>query len=1047
MSRGYASLLLAAWALVVLCACSSARAAGQGWEIVGSFAPTNLAPGGTGTLDLYVYDTGSVPSEGPVTVTDKLPEGVQATGGAGCVGTQEVACELPETATGVAPVLVKIPVSVKGNVPAGSEVVDRAAVSGGGASGEASTSIPIKFSSTSTGLGLSIFDGWFSEADGAVDTQAGSHPYELTLALGFNNDGTSPAGGEPHELNLDLPSGLIFDGRAVPQCERAVFDAQEGGLFLPGECAPSTVIGEDTMTVAGHGPVTVPVYNLQPPPGVMAELAFGAYSTHTIVDLGVRDDGSYGVLAHMGKVPQLHVLFDSLTLWGVPAEESHNLGRASNAANTVPAALLTLPPSCGSPPVFTAEILDTWEDANAAGTASFPGHDEAQAPIGLTGCDHLGFAPTMTAAPDTSHGDTPAGLTAEINALQETLSDPANLSVADLHNTTITLPQGVVVNPGFANALQTCQPSEARLESEGPPTCPASSKIGEVEIEMPLVKSDLTGTMYILASQPPNLRLLASASGDGIDLKLQGTLHLNEATGQPTLTLEQMPQLPFSAVRVIFDGGAQAALVTPALCGLYATSADLESSGSPLLQDVFDSKTFAIESGPGGAPCTSQLPFAPSLSAGSSTDQAGGSVGFSMLLERGDGQQRISSMQLKLPPGVSGMFSKVALCGEPQAGAGDCPEASQVGHVTFGAGPGPYPLFIPQAGQPSPAIYLTGPYQGAPFGLSIVLPLIAGPFDLGTEVVRARIEVDPGTGQLSVVTGSLPRIAGGIPLDLRTLSLDLDRPGFMFNPTNCDPNSVTGVVSSFEGATVPVESHFQVGSCQALRFEPHLSLSTQAKTSKAHGASLTAKILYPNLPASAGNEAEAQANIQTLKLQLPKRLSFRRSTIALACPASVFEAAATSCPAASVVGHAIALTPMLSAQLTGSVYYVAHAGQALPSIDAVLQGAGVTLDLTGSATSSKGAVSAIAFSQMPDIPTSLLEVSLPEGAHSALAASGSLCKGKSVAPTELGGQNGALIKQSTKLEVGGCPKAKAAKTKKKGDRAKAKVRKRGRSGA
>jgi uncharacterized repeat protein (TIGR01451 family) len=1026
MLKGYASVLFATCVLAGLCVCASAQAAGQGLEVVGSFAPTNLTPGGQGTLDLYVYNTGAVAGEAPVVVTDTLPAGVSATGGAGCTGTTLVTCEAEGLVTGGRPTQISIPVSVAANVAPGSEAVDRVIVNGGGASNAASATVPVRFGPAAPGLGFSLFDGWFSNANGTVDTQAGSHPYELTLALGFDNDGAGPSGGEPRGLDLDLPPGLISDARAVPQCARALFDAQGGQPSEAGGCPPATVIGEDTLVIAGHKPVTVAVYNLQPPPGVMAELGFSAYSTHVVVDMSIRGSQGYGLVARFTKMPQLHVLFDSLTLWGVPAEEANNPGRGGNPADTPPAALLTLPSSCGSSLAFSAEIAGTWEDPSASATGSFLAHDGRQAPIELAACDHLGFPPALTAAPDTAQGDTPAGVTVELTTPEEELSSPLNLAISNMQTTTVTLPQGLAVNPGFANALVACQPSEDGLGAEGPPTCPASSKIGEAEIETPLIKGKLTGNVYILQSQPPDIKLVAAASGDGANLKLQGTLELNGATGQPTLTLAETPQLPLATLRVVFDGGAQAVLATPPICGQYTTDADFTPSSSPAGQDVLLSKSFAIESGPGGTPCTAQLPFDPTMAAGSSTDQAGGYVSFSMLLERGDGQQRISAVQFKMPPGLQGMIAKVPLCAEPQAAAGTCPQASQVGHVVLGAGPGPYPLFIPQAGGAAAAIYLTGPYQGAPYGLSIGLPLVAGPFNLGTEVLRAKIEVDPHTGQWTIVTGSLPRIAGGIPLDLRALDLTLDRPGFMFNPTDCNPTSVTGAVSSFEGATVPVESHFQVGSCQVLKFEPHLTIATQAKTSKAAGASLTLKLTSPTGVPSA-SEAEAEANLQTLALKLPKQLTPRPTTVKQACAASVFAVDPANCPAASVVGSATATTPILPVPLTGPAYYVSHVGQALPSLTIVLQSSGVTLDLVASVVTSKAKVSTVTFTEVPDIPVSALEVTLAEGPHSAFAASADLCKGALAAPSELVGQNGATVKQSTKLTVSGCHKAKAAK--------------------
>ena len=452
------------------------------------------------------------------------------------------------------------------------------------------------------------------------------------------------------------------------------------------------------------------------------------------------------------------------------------------------------------------------------------------------------------------------------------------------------------------------------------------------------------------------------------------------------------------------------------------------------MAEAFPSSSFAIESGPGGSPCpSSPLPFAPSLIAGSTTDQAGGFTNFSLLLQNADAQQRIGALQFKVPEGLSGMISKVALCPEPQAEQGTCSAASQIGHATVAAGPGPYPLVIPQPGEPPAAIYLTGPYQGAPFGLSIVTPVIVGPFNLGTNVVRAKVEVDPHTAQITVTTDpsgphAIPAILDGVPTDLRTIDTVIDRPGFMFNPTDCNPMAFSGTATSTQGATAPISSHFQVGSCRSLEFKPDLKVSTSGKTSRADGASLTAKLIYPTGPLGA-NQASSQSNIARVKVELPKQLPSRLKTLQKACLAATFEANPANCPAASVVGHATAITPVLPVPLTGPAYFVSHGGEAFPSLIVVLQGYGVTVDLVGSTFISKHGITSSTFKTVPDVPVSTFELTLPEGPFSALAAHGNLCTIKKLAmPTEFFAQNGATIHQSTLIKATGCPKKQTHKT-------------------
>jgi hypothetical protein len=1074
MFRRYVALLVAICGLGILCAPSAAAdSPAPGWEVFTRTAPTDLPPGGIGELWIYAYNVGGAPSAG-ATVVDTLPPGVTAISDearhASCSGKTVVTCtpalsqgtfgagELADHETGIL-IPVKVAAGVEGTG------VNRVTVSGGGAATAASRSTPITFGTAAPGLGFAGLDAWFSNADGTLDTQAGSHPYELTVAFAFNSTGHGifnefPAGGEARHVNVNLPPGIIGDPRAVPQCTLGEFDREASGQD---GCPAATQVGEDVTNIEGE-PFVFPVYNMVPPPGVPAQFAFTAFGINTFLDAGVRSGGDYGITQHTSDLPQRYIVFNSTTIWGVPAEASHDHRRFSvNTRETCPNGcaagvpvkpFLTLPTACTGPLTFSAEVRGTYQDEDATASTSVLSQDDQGNPTGLQGCDLLGhFNPEVSVAPDTGAADTPAGLAAEVNLPQEDeqgLLEPEKLSSADLKNTAVTLPAGVAINPGQATGLVACQPSEEAVGTEGPgtedpATCPAASKVGEDELETPILPNRLRGNVYILQSNPPNVQILVTASGEGVNLKLVGDVHLNEATGQLTTTFNETPEVPFTHFKLAFSGGAQAALVTPTSCGVYSSNADFTPWNTPFGPDFLESSSFAITGGPDGTACQSPLPFTPTLTAGATTDQAGGYTDFSVLLQRPDGQQRIGNLQFKTPEGLLGMISKVPLCPEPQAGRGECSSASQIGHTVVGAGPGPYPLFIPQAGQPPAPIYLTGPYKGAPYGLSIVVPIVAGPFTLETQVVRARIEVDPHTAQLTITTDPLPAIVDGIPADLRSINAVIDKPEFMFNPTSCAPMSFSGTATSTEGASAALGSHFQVGSCQALKFQPNFKVSTQAHTSRADGASLDAKIVYPtgNL---GDNQASSQSNIQTVKVELPKRLPSRLTTLQKACPAAVFEANPANCPAASAVGHATAITPVLPVALTGPAYFVSHGDEAFPSLIVVLQGYGVTVDLVGTTFISKSGITSSTFKQVPDVPIGSFELVLPEGPFSALAANGNLCKGSLAIPTEFTGQNGAFLKQTTKMTVSGCPKAKqAAKQKTKGKRTKGKRKANGRA--
>jgi hypothetical protein len=1052
-------LCLAMMMLVALPAVSRADTADAGWQVSTQFIPSILPPGGKGEIVIYPYNVGAA-SSASETIVDTLPAGVtaipsQATNnnneGASvisCSGTKIVTCEIGNGNIGPGELVgenapLHIPVKIAG----GSEGVgvNRVTVSGGGTVSATTRSMPVRIGSEAPGFGFSGFEAWFSNADGTVDTQAGSHPYEFTTAFSFNATSERlPAGGEVRNLHVNLPPGVIGDTRAVPQC---TFKQFEEGTVGIADCPASTMVGEDLITIGENsGAVTdeQAVYNMVPPAGVAAQFAFRIDGIITLLDIGVRTGGDDGITVHVNNIAQREIIYNSTIIWGVPAEESHDARRVSNqncnpktgcAAGVPDVPLITLPTACSGPLQFGIEAFGTYQEENAFAKDTSTLLDDVGNPVGMSGCDLLGrFNPQIDVTPDTSDSDTPAGLTAEVSVPEEDLGGLTTVgqqSSADIKNTTVVLPKGVVINPGQATGLVACPAADEALGTEGPgtedpATCPASSKVGEDEIETPLLSNRLKGNVYILEKDPPNLELLVTASGEGVNVKLVGDVHLDPVTGQLTTTFKETPELPFTHFRLAFSSGAQAALATPTSCGTFGTSADFTPWNTPFAPDFLEESLFQIAAGPAGGACADPMPFTPSLIAGSTTDQAGGYTDFSVLLQRGDGQQRISGLQFKVPEGLLGMISKVPLCQEPQAAQGTCSAASEIGHTVVAAGPGPYPLFIPPAGEPPSPIYLTGPYDGAPYGLSIVVPIHAGPFTLQTQVVRARIEVDPHTARLTVTTDPLPTIVDGIPADLREIDAVIDRPEFMFNPTSCAPMSFSGTATSTEGATAPLESHFQMGSCQALKFQPDFKVSTSAKTSRKNGASLTVKIIYPvgNL---GDNQASSQSNINSVKVDLPKQLPSRLTTLQKACPAKTFEADPAACPADSIVGHAKAITPVLPVPIEGPAYFVSHAGEEFPNLILVLQGYGVTIDLVGDTyINPKTSITSSTFKQIPDVPIQSFELNLPQGPFSALAANTNLCKVKGglKMPTAFTGQNGAEIHQTTAVAVTGCGKSK-----------------------
>jgi len=853
-------------------------------------------------------------------------------------------------------------------------------------------------------------------------------------------------------VEVALPAGLVGNPNAVPQCTMQQFNSLM--------CPAASQIGIQEVTFANGGHFRERLWNLVPPPGIPAEFGATDAGIKTFYDATVRSGGDYGITIHVNNIAERQITDVVSTFWGVPGDPTHNPWRNEQSSGCRTEALekgecsagqdpslkpfLTLPTGCGQPLPWTIRA-NTWLHPETKAEAIFHTHDSNERGVGMTGCEKLAFAPTITTSPDTGQADTPAGLTVEVKPAVGGLESAQGEGSADIQGTTVTLPEGLVINPGQAVGLQACQqgdiadgddlplPGEDGEEERfaGPADCPSASKVGTVTIQTPLLESaaekQLEGNVYVLQSNPPELKLLVAASADGVNLKLIGVVHLNEQTGRLETKFEGTPELPFTLFKLAFSGGAQAALATPTSCGTYATTSDFVPWSAPFLADVLPSAALSITEGAGHGACPSgSLPFAPQLTAGSTTDQAGGFTDFSVLLQRGDDQQRIDGLQFKAPEGLTGMLSRVPLCTSAQAEANACPEASKIGHTVVESGPGAYPLVVPENGQPPAPIYLTEAYEGAPFGLSIVVPLHVGPFVLPTQRVRARIEVDPHTSQLTVTTDPLPQVVAGVPTDLREIDAVIDRPEFMVNPTNCDPQQFAGTAygtppagQSGPDASAPIASPFQVGACRALKFEPKFSASTSAKTSRAGGASLTAKVSYPNVPQG------TDADIGSVKVELPKQLPSRLTTLQKACAAAQFEANAAACPPASRIGYAVVHTPLLPVPLQGPAIFVSHGGEAFPSLTIVLQGDGVTVDIVGATFIDKHGITSTTFKAVPDDPFSTFELNLPEGPYSALAANGNLCKSTLTMPTTLVGQNGAQISQNTKIDVTGCPRKKA----------------------
>lgn len=854
-------------------------------------------------------------------------------------------------------------------------------------------------------FGIASFDGTVSNQDGSPATQAGSHPFEATTTIDFATGSNGFPLEDAKDVQVDLPAGLIGNPNAVPECTREQFQDAAG---FGGGCPPETQVGMTTLKTP-LGDLPFPVYNLTPKPGEPARFAFRALIPPVYIDARVRTEGDYGLSVNISDVSAaLPLAGTSLTFWGVPADPAHDADRGG-PSTAPPKPFLTIPTSCNGP-VTTTLHADSWQDPGDFKTASFVTHDNDGNPVGAGGCDVLRFDPTLSVQPQSSAADSPSGLSVDLHIPQ---TDSVNsLATAHLKKAVVRLPEGVSVNPGAADGLGACSPAQIGLGSAAAPTCPDSSQIGTAEIDTPLLNDPMRGSIY-LAQQNSNpfgslLAIYLVAESHGVLVKLPGKIDADRVSGRLTATFDNTPQLPFTDFKLNFDGGPRAALATPAACGTYTATSELTPYSAP------DSGPPATPSGSFGIGSQCGGGFSPSMAAGSTDSSAGQGTAFTLQVARADGDQHLKSVSVSLPPGLLGNVGSVPLCGEVAAAFGMCDASSQVGTATVGAGPGSHQFYL------QGKVYLTGPYKGAPFGLSIVVPALAGPLNLGTVVVRATVNVDPRDAHLTIASDDLPSILQGIPLRLRSIAVDVNRSGFMFNPTNCSVMGVAGQVASLEGAVANASSRFQVGGCSGLSFSPTVS------TKLTGGRANTRVGGHPGLDVVVRSK-RGQANLKRVALTLPSGLSINLTGLAACTEAQL---AQNACPAASRAGTATATTPILHGALTGPVYLVLPSGGGLPRLVVKLAGSGLNIELDGATRFSGGRITNT-FPAIPDVPISKFTISLKSGRGALLTPGQALCSRARRSSLSMNAQNGRRLTKSVALATR-CPKAKKAKRTRRG---------------
>jgi hypothetical protein len=893
--------------------------------------------------------------------------------------------------------------------------------------------------------------------------------------------------GTARDIIVTPPPGLVGDPNATEKkCTPHELDASVPNDDIFG-CPPGSQVGEIYVRTIANGTGYFPLYNMVPPRGVAAQFGTKVSVPDIYIGAGLKTGEQYPLLAESLAIPATEPLFlVRTTLFGVVGS-----GESRKPFLTMPTSCKgplrsTIEADSYQEPGRMVAYREPGQVEPGSLTRNVTGE-----PMILSGCSKLTFPATITVAPDVSSASSSSGLTVGVHVPQTAAFNPNGLGESSLRDTTVALPAGVAINPAGADGLQACSEvfagftgfkefnpefepgvktftfTPAPIESllPGVSFCPNGSKIGTVKIKTPLLPNALEGAVY-LAEQNVNpfgsliaMYMLIEDPVSGSTVKLAGEVRLCENTGevvdgvscqapgQIITTFKNTPDLPFEDLELHFYGGERAPLTTPSRCGTYTTQAIFTpwDGNAP----VETSSSFQITSGPNGSPCPGQsLPFNPTLTGGTTNVNAGAFSPFTLTMTRKNGEQNLQSVEAHLPPGLLGILSNIELCGEPQANLGECPPNSLIGETTVSVGVGNQPFTV-SGGK----FYLTGPYNGtgactvgqsgcAPFGITFEVPAKAGPFDLKRNtanpagedpcdcvIVRGKIEVNPITAAITITSNppgtpdSIPTSIEGIPLEIQHVNAITTRGDFQFNPTNCNKMQVSGTIHSSEGSTDTIAVPFQVTNCAVLGFKPGFKVSTSGKTSRANGASLNVKLTYPKAPFG------SQTNIKSVKVDLPKQLPSRLTTLQKACPAKTFEANPAGCPADSIVGHATAITPLIPVPLTGPAYFVSYGGAKFPELVIVLQGYNVTLDLHGETFISKAGITSSTFHTIPDAPVGSFELNLPEGKYSALAANGNLCGSKLAMPTAFTAQNGVVIHESTKIGVTGCPKKKAKKTK------------------
>ncbi len=860
--------------------------------------------------------------------------------------------------------------------------------------------------------------------------KAAGHPSVGFTQFTVNTETGPPLGPAPvgnlRTVRVDLPTGLTVNPQSsAQQCQLAPGES-------PAECAtkaPASKVGTSEVTATNPATglsVTLPkadVYNLVPNEGEPARFGLSLLGNDIYLEADIAWESDYHeyFTIHVTKLS-----LPTLPLLGEVARIAKNRlvfdGMAGDDGT-----FITTPTTCfggaTSGSIFehvysTYLRADAYEAPNL--DPNFPNGSafvESKIPPGTSpkDCNSIPFDPSIAVEPNTPQTDSPAGPTVAVSLPEVTNSgrDEESQGTSQVRSAKVTLPAGMGINPSAAEGLATCTEAQFGKGTRNPVACPAASRIGTVEVDTPpLPDGSLVGPVFIgqqLSRDPTSgkeyrIFVVAESISYDISARLLGEISADPQTGQLTTTFDDkalgnipvpgLPQVPFKSFRIKLNGGPRATLTSPGSCGPNTTTAVLTPwSGNP---PATRSGQFSLTSAPGGGKCAKTLadrPFAPSFAAGTAKQGAGTFSPLHMNIARADGNQELKGVDVMLPPGLSAKLKGVRYCppdalaaaaassGAAEKAGSSCPESSLIGKADIAAGSGPSPIKI------SGKVFLAGRYKGAPLSLAVITPATAGPFDLGTVVVRVALFVDPRTAQVHAVSEPIPHVYGGATLDVRSVAVKLDRKEFSLNPTNCSPFTFSGAllggganpVDPAAFSSTPVSAPFKADGCEKLGFRPKLFLRLFGATRRAKNPKLRA-VLLPH----AGD-----ANIARAATILPPSLILDQSNLSKVCTRVQF--AANDCPKNSIYGYARAFSPLLGKPVEGPVY-LRSSDNVLPDLVAALRGQ-IDVELSSRTDSVHGRIRNT-FDIVPDVPVSKFILTLRGGPRGLLVNSRNQCPRK-----------------------------------------------------